>query len=52
MVTNANRAELAAWNPILATMKPLDGKATAYVCENFACQLPVTEVEAFRKLLE
>ncbi len=24
----------------------IDGNATAYVCENFACQMPVTEAEA------
>jgi len=32
-------------------MKPIGGKATAYVCENFACQAPVTSVEELRKLL-
>jgi uncharacterized protein YyaL (SSP411 family) len=30
----------------------LDGKATAYVCENYACQLPTTEVGVMVKLLE
>jgi uncharacterized protein YyaL (SSP411 family) len=28
------------------------GKATAYVCRNFACQKPVTDVEALVRLLE
>jgi uncharacterized protein YyaL (SSP411 family) len=23
---------------------PLEGKATAYVCESFACKMPTTEV--------
>jgi hypothetical protein len=32
-------------------MKPIGGKAAAYVCENFACQAPVTSVEELRKLL-
>ena len=27
-------------------------KTTAYVCENFACQLPVTSLEKFKKLIE
>jgi uncharacterized protein YyaL (SSP411 family) len=27
----------------LRGMKPIDGKAAAYVCENFACQAPVTD---------
>jgi uncharacterized protein len=29
----------------------LDGKPTAYVCENFACKQPVTDVAAFRSQL-
>jgi hypothetical protein len=29
----------------------IDGKATAYVCENYACKLPVTNVEALRDQL-
>ena len=30
----------------------IDGKATAYVCVNFSCQLPVTSVSQMLKLLE
>ncbi|MEP7354370.1 MAG: thioredoxin domain-containing protein [Acidobacteriota bacterium] len=33
-------------------MPAIDDKPTAYVCENFACQLPVTEVEALEELLD
>ncbi len=29
-------------SPLLAGRGPIDGKATAYVCQNYACQLPVT----------
>jgi uncharacterized protein YyaL (SSP411 family) len=32
-------------------MKPVDGKAAAYVCENFTCKAPVTSAEELRKLL-
>jgi len=28
--------------PLLAGRTAVDGKPAAYVCENFACQLPVT----------
>jgi uncharacterized protein YyaL (SSP411 family) len=32
--------------------RPLDGKATAYVCENFTCNLPVTELSQLAELLQ
>ncbi len=32
--------------PLLAQRPTLDGRATAYVCEHFACRQPVTEPEA------
>jgi uncharacterized protein len=32
-------------------MPALDGKATAYVCENYACNQPVTRVEDLEELL-
>jgi uncharacterized protein YyaL (SSP411 family) len=35
----------------LREMKPIDGKAAAYVCENFTCQAPVSEPAALRELL-
>jgi uncharacterized protein len=34
------------------TMPPVDGAATAYVCENYACKLPVTDVQALAQLLQ
>ncbi|KAK2876386.1 hypothetical protein Q8A67_020482 [Cirrhinus molitorella] len=37
--------------PVLSTLVPQDGKATAYVCENFACALPVTCPQELRRLL-
>jgi hypothetical protein len=33
-------------------MPPVDGKATAYVCANFACNLPVTDMTQLDELLE
>jgi uncharacterized protein YyaL (SSP411 family) len=32
-------------------MQLIDGKSAAYVCENFACQAPVTSAEELRELL-
>jgi uncharacterized protein YyaL (SSP411 family) len=35
----------------LRGMKPVKGKAAAYVCENFTCKAPVTEPKALAELL-
>jgi hypothetical protein len=43
---------LAGRRPDLAAMKTLGGRATAYVCEDFTCQLPVTAPADLRRLLE
>ena len=37
--------------PLLDGRDAVDGKSTAYVCENFVCQRPVTSVEELRELL-
>uniref|UniRef100_A0A8C1U9L9 Spermatogenesis associated 20 n=1 Tax=Cyprinus carpio TaxID=7962 RepID=A0A8C1U9L9_CYPCA len=37
--------------PVLSTLVAQEGKATAYVCENFACALPVTCPQELRRLL-
>jgi len=45
------QAELARRLPFLRDLQPLDGTATAYVCENYACKLPVTDAGALREQL-
>ena len=35
----------------LKTVAPLDGKSAAYVCENFACQLPTSDPKKLGELL-
>ncbi|HVM62187.1 MAG TPA: thioredoxin domain-containing protein [Verrucomicrobiae bacterium] len=37
--------------PFLESIKPIDGKATAYVCVNYACQLPTSDVRKFGEML-
>ncbi|MFN7925332.1 MAG: thioredoxin domain-containing protein [Bryobacteraceae bacterium] len=38
--------------PLTESMIAVDGKATAYVCENFACQLPTTDFDRLVELLQ
>lgn len=37
---------------ILETLSRLDGKATAYICENYVCQLPTNDVAVVARLLD
>ena len=46
------RGTLAAGAPAVASMRPIDGRAAAYVCRNFTCQLPVSDVGALSELLQ
>jgi len=39
-------------DPPLSSMQPIDGRTAAYVCENYACQLPVTSIAEFTRLLD
>jgi uncharacterized protein len=36
----------------LGLMVPVQGRAAAYLCQNFACELPVTEPEQLAQLLD
>jgi len=37
--------------PVIASMVPKDGSTTAYICENFKCELPVNTIEQLVLLL-
>jgi uncharacterized protein YyaL (SSP411 family) len=43
---------LASFLPFIEGMRMIDGKATAYICENYACQLPTSDLSAIAKLLQ
>ncbi len=47
----AGGPEGAAGPPLLAGRTAVDGAAAAYVCESFACKLPVTTAGELRELL-
>ncbi len=38
-------------NEAIRAMSPIEGKSTAYICENFTCKAPVTDPAALAKLL-
>jgi len=38
--------------PYIRDQKPVDGKATAYVCENFACRAPIVDKDELLKLFD
>ncbi|MGI8744250.1 MAG: thioredoxin domain-containing protein [Bryobacteraceae bacterium] len=50
--SDETRQKLARQMPEIAEMKEAGGKPTAYVCRNYACQLPTSEVERFGELLQ
>jgi hypothetical protein len=47
-----SRRELAGWIPAIGEMQAIDNRATAYVCREYTCQLPVTGVDEFAKLIQ
>lgn len=38
--------------PVIKAMLMINGKATAYVCENYACKLPTNDLNVFLSLIE
>jgi uncharacterized protein len=52
VVDDANGRQLARWLPFIQGMHPIDGKATAYVCENFSCKLPTSDPARVAQLLD
>jgi uncharacterized protein YyaL (SSP411 family) len=48
----AGQAEMARLVPPLAEMTRRNGRATIYVCENYACQLPTNDPQVAARLLD
>lgn len=47
-----DRPDIAKLAAYALAQPPLEGKATAYVCQNYACSFPVTEIPAMLALFE
>ncbi len=44
--------QLAHWVPSLATVRRKQGRATAYICENYVCNLPTADPPTVARLLD
>src|SRR5713226_7833964 len=44
--------QLARWLPLLANVTRKQGRATAYVCENYVCNLPTADPPTVARLLD
>jgi len=50
-VSAERQRPLAGSLPFIASMRPIDGAAAAYVCQRFTCRQPVTTVDALHEQL-
>jgi len=46
-----SRSALSAAIPAVASMERVDGRASAYVCRDYTCQMPVNSAESFDELI-
>jgi uncharacterized protein YyaL (SSP411 family) len=46
------RAAFAAAVPAIAAMERVDGRATAYVCRDYTCQMPVNTADGLAELIQ
>jgi hypothetical protein len=49
ITSEEERQRFAVRAPWLAELKPRDGRATAYVCEEFVCRAPVSDPDELRR---
>jgi len=50
--SDETRNRLRAFNPTVDDMRATNGKTMAYVCRDYACELPTDDVERFSELLK
>lgn len=51
VIVNTEDKNISSINRFVRNQTTIDGKATAYVCQNYTCQKPVNDIEEFKKLL-
>ncbi len=52
VASDEERARWSRWIPAISDMRPTGGRALAYVCRNYTCQLPVDDEEKLAALLQ
>ena len=52
VVLNTGDEKLNSINHELKSHKPLQGKTTAYICENFTCKEPITDLQKFSEYIK
>ena len=50
--SETTREAVARYFPAVGSMREIDGKPTAYECQNYACELPTNELSKFSELLQ
>jgi uncharacterized protein YyaL (SSP411 family) len=48
----AGQQRLAVWLPFVAGAQLIDGRATAYICEDYVCKLPTPDPQVMGRLLD
>ncbi len=48
----AGQRQLSSWLPFLTGVTRKQGRATAYICENYVCKLPTTDPRVVARLLD
>ncbi len=43
---------LSRWMPFVEYVQPIQGRATAYICENFVCKIPSNDTSVIRRQLD
>jgi uncharacterized protein YyaL (SSP411 family) len=49
--TSSSDNELSGRIPLIKGKVAIQGKSTAYICENYACKVPITDLDDLRRVL-